>query len=70
MVEVSEQALDSIKEMHNQALKQAYLLGFLASGKTFNAEFPFDYCGAYPENDKYWCNKRDKDLGQVFPDFA
>ena len=48
--------------MSIEAMKQAYLAGFMASGEGYNGEYPFQDKGRNPEDDPAWCRDRDNAL--------
>lgn len=41
-------------------LREGYLLGFMASGEIYNAEYPFRAMDINPESDDEWRNARDE----------
>lgn len=47
-------------EILANAFREAYLLGFNASGEGYNGEYPFSDNHSPPESNSDWCKNRDE----------
>ena len=52
-------------DVHEEAIKAAYLAGFMASGEGWNGEYPFTDKALNPAEDGYWLGIRENELAAI-----